>query len=1169
VISCSNCGAENPSGQKFCGECGTALAATCSSCGAANPSGQRFCGECGSPLAGEGGSAPSVAVERRLVSVLFADLVGFTPLSEDRDAEEVRALLSRYFEVAADVIARYGGVVEKFIGDAVMAVWGTPVAQEDDAERAVRAALDLVAAVSAFGGETGMPELGARAAVLTGEAAVNLGAAGQGMVAGDLVNSASRVQAAAEPHVVLVGESTRRATESAIAYSDAGSHELKGKTEAMQLWRAMRVTAGRAGGLKSQGLEPPFVGRDRELRLAKELFHTSADERKAHVLSITGIAGIGKSRLAWELYKYLDGITQNVAWHRGRCLAYGDGVTYWALAEMVRMRAGIAEREDTESASAKLRAALELAVDDTEEREWIRVRLAQMLSLEARQDLEQADLFGGWRLFFERLAERDPVVLAFEDMQWADAPLLAFIEYLLEWSRSHRILVLVLARPELTERHAQWTGGLRNATTLALEPLSREAMRTLLVGFVPGLPEEVRDLILDRSEGVPLYAVETVRMLLDRGLLEQVGDEYRPTGTIATLEVPETLQALIAARLDGLAAEERKLLQDAAVLGKTFTKDGLAAVSGQAEPNLDAALTGLVRKEVLSLQVDPRSPERGQYSFLQDLLRQVAYETLPRRERKSRHLAAAAHLEHRPEHDELVEIVASHYVSALELDPEGEDASDIRDRAEATLVRAGEHAVSLGASEAAQRYFERAVELAGAPLRQAELHERAGLMAWAGGRPSEAREHFEEAVSRFEILGLTHPSARCVAWLGIVTWHLEADIQRAVSDMERAYAVLASEEHDSDLATLVAQLARALYFMGRVDEAMERNELALELAEALELPDVLSHGLNTKSLILYYVRRRPQEATVLMRHALEVALTHERSEPALRAFNNMTSYFQVEDRYREAIEHGRDHEALARRVGSQRDVLQVLHWRANLLAALGQWDQALAIVDEIQNESGPDLQKQGSLVSVLWIFARQGELAEARRRLAIHAGIHDSQEVQSVIFFRYNEAEVLLGEGKPEDALAAAELALEGRAEHGLAAVEGALEVALSAAFLLCNEEKIEQLLAIVDEPPPGQRTRSLRALGARFGAQRAVSQRDSTTAAAAFAAAARIYREIERRFELAVVLLEHAEWLSDEGRPDEAEPLAAEAREIFERLRAAPYLERLDRLPTGAAAAR
>jgi class 3 adenylate cyclase/tetratricopeptide (TPR) repeat protein len=814
MITCSNCGAPNPPGQKFCGECGTTLAVMCSSCGAANPPGQKFCGECGTPLdVSATPAAPAVAVERRLVSVLFADLVGFTPLSEDRDAEEVRDLLSRYFELAAEVIARYGGQVEKFIGDAVMAVWGTPVAQEDDAERAVRAALDLVTVVSEFGRELGAPDLAARGAVLTGEAAVNLGAAGQGMVAGDLVNTASRVQAVAEPGAVLVGDATRRSTEAAIAYADGGVHELKGKAEAMQLWRALRVTAGRGGGLRSEGLEPPFVGRDRELRLAKELFHASADEHKAHLLSIVGIAGIGKSRLSWELYTYFDGITQEVAWHRGRCLAYGDGVTFWALAEMVRMRAGVAEGEDSKTAWPKLDAALATDVHDDDERAWIRSRVAQLLSLESKKELEQSDLFAGWRLFFERIAERDPVVLVFEDMQWADAPLLAFIEHLLEWSRNHPILVLALARPELAERHAQWAAGLRNTTTLSLEPLSLGAMEALLDGFVPGLPGELRGQILDRSEGVPLYAVETVRMLLDRGLLEQAGDEYRPTGAIEVLEVPETLQALIAARLDGLPPDERALLQDASVLGKTFSRAGLASVSGAGEDELDRLLPALVRKEVLLLQADPRSPERGQYSFLQDLLRQVAYETLPRRERKSRHLAAAEHLEREwLEADQLdvVEIVAAHYLAANELDPEADDAGSIRSKAEEMLVQAGERAASLGATESAERYFDQALQLSNSVLRIAELHERAGEMAFMGVRGESARRHFEESIAAFTELGLTHPAARVTARLGIVTWHLEVDVERAIADLERSFSVLAGDEPDADLATLVGQLARAL-----------------------------------------------------------------------------------------------------------------------------------------------------------------------------------------------------------------------------------------------------------------------------------------------------------------------------------------------------------------------
>jgi AAA ATPase domain/Adenylate and Guanylate cyclase catalytic domain len=501
----------------------------------------------------------------------------------------VRALLSRYFDTCRRLIELYGGTVEKFIGDAVMAAWGTPTATEDDAERAVRAALDLVAAVSALGQEVGAEELRARAGVLTGEAAVNLAAVGEGMVAGDVVNTASRVQSVAEPGSVLVGETTRRASERAIVYEDAGSFELKGKEGEARLWKALRVVSGVGGQLKSQGLEAPFVGRDRELRQIKDLFHVSADERKAQLVSVTGIAGIGKSRLAWEFYKYFDGITQIIYWHRGGCLAYGEGVTYWALADMVRMRCLIAEDDDPQTALAKLRSGLEEHILEPEERRFVEPRLAQLLGLGEQEQRDQQDLFAAWRLFFERLADAYPTVLAFEDMQWADASLLDFVEYLLEWSRNHPIYVITLARPELLERRPTWGAGHRNFTSLYLEPLSEQAMQELLAGLVPGLPEGLREQILARAEGVPLYAVETVRMLLDRGLLVEEGSSYRVTGEVESLEVPETLHALVAARLDGLAPEERRLIGDAAVLGKTFTKSALGAVI-----DVDAALLDLL-----------------------------------------------------------------------------------------------------------------------------------------------------------------------------------------------------------------------------------------------------------------------------------------------------------------------------------------------------------------------------------------------------------------------------------------------------------------------------------------------------------------------------------------------------------------------------------------------
>src|SRR5581483_4978513 len=310
------------------------------------------------------------------------DLVGFTSLSESRDAEEVRALLSRYFETCKRLISLYGGTVEKFIGDAVMAVWGTPVATEDDPERAVRAALDLTTAVAALGEELGVTELAARAAVMTGEAAVTIGAEGQGMVAGDLVNTASRVQSVAPPGAVYVGAATRRATEETVVFEEAGAHELKGKEALTPLWRAVRRGAGARGSLKTERLEAPFVGRDRELRLIKDLFHASADEGRAQLVSVTGIGGIGKSRLVWEFFKYFDGLPQVVYWHRGRCLAYGVGVTYWALADMVRMRARIAEDEEPASALAKLQATLDEHVLDAEERSFVEPKLAQLLGLE-------------------------------------------------------------------------------------------------------------------------------------------------------------------------------------------------------------------------------------------------------------------------------------------------------------------------------------------------------------------------------------------------------------------------------------------------------------------------------------------------------------------------------------------------------------------------------------------------------------------------------------------------------------------------------------------------------------------------------------------------------------------------------------------------------------------
>ena len=576
--------------------------------------------------------------ERRLVTVLFADIVGFTTMSEHRAATVIRETLSGYFERCQMVIERYGGTVEKFIGDAVMAVWGTPVAREDDAERAVRAALALTRAVTAFGGEVGLPALSVRAGVLTGSASAKVGSGREGMVVGDPVNTASRLQSIAAPGTVLVDDVTRRASEAAITYEDAGIHVVKGRDQPVHAWTALRVVAGTGGARRGVGVEAPFVGRERELRALIDACEQTSREGRARRVTLVGEAGAGKSRLLWEFFKYLDGIERTHWWHQGRCLSYGDGVAYWALAEMVRARAGIVEEESPATAREKLRAAVQEHVPDEHGRRMVEPRLAHLLRLEDRAEADRADLFSGWRLFFERMAATNTVILMFEDLQWADSGMLDFIDYILEWSAEFPILVVALGRQELHERRPAWQ-------PLVLEPLDPVSVAELLDGLVPGLPRELVVDIAGRAEGIPLYAVETIRMLLDRGLVVQDGDRYVVTGDVSDLDVPETLQALLASRLDGLEAVERSALQNAAVLGRSFTAAGLAALSGRAESEVTGTLDGLVAKQVLSRDDDPRSPNRGQYAFLQELLRTVAYGTLARRTRKTLHVAAAQHLE--------------------------------------------------------------------------------------------------------------------------------------------------------------------------------------------------------------------------------------------------------------------------------------------------------------------------------------------------------------------------------------------------------------------------------------------------------------------------------------------------------------------------------------------
>ncbi len=1147
---CSKCGTENKPGRRFCVECGSSLAAACPSCGAPVEPGEKFCGTCGTPLTPGRAATSSAALgpapvpsapvaERRLVSVLFADLVGFTSFAEERDAEEVRDTLTRYFELATEVITRYGGTVEKFIGDAVMAVWGAPVAREDDAERAVRAALELVDAVRSLG-----PTIAARAGVLTGEAAVTIGATNQGMVAGDLVNTASRLQSVAPPGSVLVGEATQRAASKAIAFEPAGEQLLKGKTSPVPAWRALRVVAELGGRNRSEALEAPFVGRDDELRLLKDLFHATGRDRRTRLVSVVGPAGIGKSRLAWEFLKYVDGLVETVWWHDGHSPAYGSGITFWALGEMVRGRAGLLETDDESTTRAKLAETLATHVPDAEERRWIEPALLTLLGIESGIGSEQ--LFGAWRTFFERLAASGPVVMVFEDFHFADGGLLDFVDHLLEWSRNVPIYVVTLARPELLEKRPDWGAGKRNFVSLFLEPLPEPAMRELLAGLVPGLPEPAVRAIVARADGIPLYAVETVRMLLAEGRLHLEGDVYVPIGDLTSLAVPETLTALVAARLDGLEPADRGLLQDAAALGQSFTLAGLSAISGIAPGDLDPRLRVLVRRELLTLEADPRSPERGQYGFVQALIREVAYNTLARKDRKSRHLAAARFFEGLGS-DELAGALAGHYLAAHANATAGPEADALAGQARIALRAAATRAASLGSHAQAVTFYEQALTVTADPAERAATWLQAATSAEAAAAFPIAQRYLEEAVAWHRGNGSAEIAASASAQLGrmLVSW---GRVEPAIAHLEDAIQI--ADASDEAMADLWGQLARARMLHNEHEQAIADADRALAAAAKVDVVPVIADALITKGTAMTDTERfREGVALLLGAHALAVAKGLTRTE--LRAVNNLAInlYF---DTPLEALRLVRSGLEQARRIGDRGWLLQLGRLCADLAFGTGDWDGSMALLADLEQGPVPDEIAIHFAQSRAAIKAVRGEPAEAERLLVtvdeMLGRITNPYQLANQLWVRSLAA---LAGGRLDPAF---DLAVKAAEQSREMLQRGAQQAAFIA---VCSRDPARLRRATMLFDQVGPRGVSVSAARASFSGGMAALEGRSAEALTTYRRALGSWRDLGLPWDEALCAISMVTLL-DPAAP-EVRAAAESAREILTRLRAQPFLELLD----------
>ena len=1041
----------------------------CSRCGTPNPDGSRFCNNCGASLV-----TRVVVQERRVVTALFADLARSTSLGESLDPEVVRGLVGEFFDLSRREIERRGGAVEKFSGDAVMAVFGLPQAHEDDPERAVRAALairDGLATIAASAQERHGINVQARVGIESGEVVVGDPFGGATMATGDAMNLAARLEQQAEPGDVVIGAAAYDAVRDLVEAEPLGELELRGHDSTLRGWRvtAVATDVGRPRGVP--GLQAPLTGRDEELAMLMDAARRASNEKKAVLFTILGVPGVGKSRLVRETADRLTSEGWSVV--SGRCLPYGEGITYWAAAEMVRALGGV----DADLGPEEAHARLDALAPDADVAQRLRMVIGAADD-EQRGEGSDREIAWGFRRLVEHLgATRGPLMLVFEDIHWAEPPLLDLIEYVATWTRDAAVLVVCPSRPELMDTRPAWGAGKMEASRILLEPLTEEESRTLLGALltVDDLPAELRQRVLDRAEGNPLFVEEVVRMLIEEGLVERSGDRWLARREAAEVRVPDSVEALIRARLDILPVSERAVLQAASVVGRVFQRSAVTALvpAGESGPTIERHLENAILRDLIT---EERAPDEPTFRFRHILIRDVAYATLPKARRAELHHAVADWLRAWAGErlDEFVEIEAYHLEQAVMLRRELQGTTDSveRDQAITALERSGQRALNRDDARAARAFAERALALDPPPgehrmeieTLKMDALQRLGEFRLAGEIGARL-EGEAAAVDRKDLQGRAILAKAGNLWVGLESANADA----ALSELRRARELLVEAGDARYLVDVLEMIGYGGWWHGHMEESSEsweemrriahQNSWLSREAEALTLLSripLYTNDLETAGRLLdeayeLAVRGPSRLARAHVEKALAIRVEWSGSrgggDANAEAFERLESAAAVFEEFGDRAEvnvalvhmgdirrrQGRLEEALAYYERGLENVMDHAGYRpetgrrlAQVLVQLGQIERAAEIAEEAVSIVAPDdvFTVASSAMALGQVREAQGRLDEAEGLLRKAVEIVEATDY-TPIEMHMALAAFLFRRGRMDEARRSAELALE------------------------------------------------------------------------------------------------------------------------------------------------